>query len=384
MAQLSDRVKALVQPHLRTLEPYDPNFTPARVNLSANENTYDVPAPARALIDEAFAATPTNRYPDPMSNDLRDELAAWHGVARENVIVGNGGDELLYNFLLAFGGPGRTLVNVPPTFSEYAFFASLTQTGVRDVWRDPETFLPQADELVAAAGEASLVILTSPNNPTGDVAPLELVARVCDACSGLVMVDEAYGEFAEPDTSAEALLAEHDNLLVLHTLSKAFALAGARCGYVIAAPDAIDALAAVRQIYSVNVLTQAAALAAVRARAEFDPTVEKIVSERTRLYESLARVEGVRVWPSEGNFVLVRMAGASRVRERLRDERSILVRDFSYAPGLADCLRITVGTPEENDAVIDALAELVPEEAARAAAAGIEPAAAANKEDQDD
>ena len=384
MAQLSDRVKALVQPHLRTLEPYDPNFTPTRVNLSANENTYDVPVPARALIDEALAATPTNRYPDPMSNDLRDELAAWHGVARENVIVGNGGDELLYNFLLAFGGPGRTLVNVPPTFSEYAFFASLTQTGVRDVWRDPETFLPQANELVAAAGEASLVILTSPNNPTGDVAPLELVARVCDACPGLVMVDEAYGEFAEPGTSAEALLAEHDNLLVLHTLSKAFALAGARCGYVIAAPDVIDALAAVRQIYSVNVLTQAAALAAVRARAEFDPTVEKIVSERSRLYESLARVEGVRVWPSEGNFVLVRMAGASRVRERLRDERSILVRDFSYAPGLADCLRITVGTPEENDAVIEALAELVPEEAARVAAAGIEPAAATNKEDQDD
>lgn len=384
MAQLSDRVKALVQPHLRTLEPYDPNFTPTRVNLSANENTYDVPAPARTLIDEALAATPTNRYPDPMSNDLRDELAAWHGVSRENVIVGNGGDELLYNFLLAFGGPGRTLVNVPPTFSEYAFFASLTQTGVRDVWRDPETFLPREDELVAAAGEASLVILTSPNNPTGDVAPLELVARVCDACPGLVMVDEAYGEFAEPGTSAEALLAEHDNLLVLHTLSKAFALAGARCGYVIAAPDVIAALAAVRQIYSVNVLTQAAALAAVRARAEFDPTVEKIVSERSRLYESLARVEGVRVWPSEGNFILARMAGASRVRERLRDERSILVRDFSYAPGLADCLRITVGTPEENDAVIEALSEIVSEEAARAAAAGKEPACATNKEDQDD
>ena len=378
MAQLSDRVKALVQPHLCTLEPYDPNFTPTRVNLSANENTYDVPAPARALIDEALAATPTNRYPDPMSNDLRDELAAWHGVSRENVIVGNGGDELLYNFLLAFGGPGRTLVNVPPTFSEYAFFASLTQTGVRDVWRDPETFLPQADELVAAAGEASLVILTSPNNPTGDVVALELVARVCDACPGLVMVDEAYGEFAAAGTSAEALLAEHD------TLSKAFALAGARCGYVIAAPDVIDALAAVRQIYSVNVLTQAAAIAAVRARAEFDPTVEKIVSERLRLYESLARVEGVRVCPSEGNFILARMAGASRVRERLRDERSILVRDFSYAPGLADCLRITVGTPEENDAVIEALSEIVPEEAARAVAAGNESACATNKEDQDD
>ena len=363
MAQLSDRMRELVQPHLRDLEPYDPNFAPTRVNLSANENTYGVPAAVRAAMDEALAATPTNRYPDPMSNDLRAALAAWHGVRRENVIVGNGGDELLYNLVLAFGGPGRTLVNVPPCFSEYAFFASLAQTEVVDVWRDPETLLPRADELVEAARAASLVVLTSPNNPTGDVTPLGLVRRVCEACPGLVLVDEAYGEFAEEGTSAEALLGEHDNLLVLHTLSKAFALAGARCGYVIAAPDVIDALAAVRQIYSVNVLTQAAALVAVGRREEFAPVVAKIRRERTRLAEALGRIEGVRVWPSEGNFVLVRIARASRVRERLRDEYSILVRDFSYAPGLADCLRITVGTPEENGAVIDALAALVAEEA---------------------
>lgn len=369
MAELSERVRALLQPHLRAIDVYDPNFTPTRVNLSANENTYDVPAVARAAIDEALAAAHANRYPDPLSNDLRDALAAWHGVARENVIVGNGGDELLYNFLLAFGGPGRTLVNVPPTFSEYAFFASMTQTGVVDVWRDPDTFLPDADALVEAARSASLVILTSPNNPTGDVAPLELVRRVCEACPGLVMLDEAYGEFADPGTSAEALLASHDNLVVLHTLSKAFALAGARCGYVLAAPDVAAAFGAVRQIYSVNALTQAAALTAVTRRDEFAPTVEKIKAERARLLAGL-RVLGERlpvtVWPSEGNFLLVRVPGASRIRNRLRDEFSILVRDFSCAPGLADCLRITVGTPEENDAVLDALAILVPEEATNA------------------
>lgn len=369
MAQLSPRVQALLQPHLRTLDVYDPNFTPTRVNLSANENTYDVPPAARAAIDEALAATPTNRYPDPLANDLRDALAAWHGVRRENVIVGNGGDELLFNFLLAFGGPGRVLVNCPPTFSEYAFFASMTQTEVRDVLRDPETYLPPADALVAAARDASLVILTSPNNPTGDVAPASLVCALCDACPGLVMVDEAYGEFAAPGSSVEPLLAEHDNLIVLHTLSKAFALAGARCGYVLAAPDVAAAFGAVRQIYSVNVLTQAAALVAVTHRADFAPTVEKIREERTRLSAALCVLGEslpVTVWPSEGNFVLLRVPGASRVRNRLRDEFSILVRDFSYAPGLADCLRITVGTPEENDAVLEALSILIPEEAAHA------------------
>ncbi len=366
MAQLSERMRELVQPHLRDIETYDPNFTPTRVNLSANENTYGVPAEARAAIDAALAATQTNRYPDPMSDELRDELASWHGVARENVIVGNGGDELLFNFLLAFGGPGRTLVNVPPAFSEYAFFASLVQTEVTDVWRDPATLLPREDELVEAAKTAQMVVLTSPNNPTGDLTSADLVRRLCETCPGLVMVDEAYVEFAAEGASVQPLLAEYSNLVVLHTLSKAFALAGTRCGYIVAAPDVVEALAAVRQIYSVNVFTQAAALAAVKNRAFFEPVVAQVREERGRLYEALSRIEGVQLWPSEGNFLLARMARASQVRTRLRDEFSILVRDFSYAPGLADCLRITVGTPEENDAVIEALSVLVPEEASRA------------------
>ena len=197
MAELTSRMKELVQPYLAGIEPYDPNFTPTRINLSANENTYPVPAGVREAVDAALAATPLNRYPDPMSNDLRDELAAWHGVTRENVCVGNGGDELLYNYLLAFGGAGRTLLNCPPCFSEYAFFASLCQTEVRDVWRDPATFELDQAAVLAAAPECNLAIVTSPNNPTGDVAPLDFVAALCDACPGMVMVDEAYVEFAD-------------------------------------------------------------------------------------------------------------------------------------------------------------------------------------------
>ena len=296
MAELTPRMKELVQPYLAGIEPYDPNFTPTRINLSANENTYPVPAGVREAVDAALAATPLNRYPDPMSNDLRDELAAWHGVARENVCVGNGGDELLYNYLLAFGGAGRTLLNCPPCFSEYAFFASLCQTEVRDVWRDPA----------------------------------------------------------------------HPNLVILHTLSKAFGAAGTRLGYVIAAPEVIDVFAAIRQIYSVNVLSQAAALACVRARDAYAPVVAQVATERERELCALRAMaaEGlpVEVWPSAANFVLVRTSHATRVRERLRDEYSILVRDFSYAPGLADCLRITVGTPQENDEVLAAFAVLVKEE----------------------
>lgn len=186
----------------------------------------------------------------------------------------------------------------------------------------------------------------------------------------MVMVDEAYIEFADAsfgaDATAQGLIEKHSNLVILHTLSKAFGAAGARCGYVIAAPEVIDVFAAIRQIYSVNVLTQAAALAAVRARDAYAPVVAQVAAERERVKAALeafaAKGLPVEVWPSFGNFLLVRMAHATRVRERLRGEYSILVRDFSYAPGLADCLRITVGTPEENDAVLSALAVLVKEE----------------------
>ena len=284
MSELTPRMKELVQPYLAGIEPYDPNFTPTRINLSANENTYPVPAGVREAVDAVLAATPLNRYPDPMSNDLRDELAAWHGVARENVCVGNGGDELLYNYLLAFGGVGRTLLNCPPCFSEYAFFASLCQTEVRDVWRDPATFELDQAAALAAAPECNLAIVTSPNNPTGDVAPLDFVAALCDACPGMVMVDEAYVEFADDSfgaaTTAQGLIAEHPNLVILHTLSKAFGAAGTRLGYVIAAPEVIDVFAAIRQIYSVNVLSQAAALACVRARDAYAPVVAQVASER--------------------------------------------------------------------------------------------------------
>ena len=370
MAELSARMKELVQPYLAGIEPYDPNFTPCRINLSANENTYPLPEGVRAAVDAALAATPLNRYPDPMSNDLRDELARWHGVARENICVGNGGDELLYNFLLAFGGTGRTLLNCPPCFSEYAFFASLCQTEVRDVWRDPVTFELDQAAVLEAASACDLAIVTSPNNPTGDLAPRDFVAALCDACPGMVMVDEAYIEFADGSFGAEAtcqeLLAEHANLVILHTLSKAFGAAGCRLGYVIAAPDVIDVFGAIRQIYSVNVLTQAAATAAVRARDAYAPVVAKIAAERERVLAELRGLaaEGlpVEVWPSTANFLLVRLPGATRVRERMRDEYSILVRDFSYAPGLAGCLRVTVGTPGENDEVLAALAALVKEE----------------------
>lgn len=352
-----------VRPSLASFEPYDPAFTPCRVNLSANENTHEMPEEYADAVRAALAATPLNRYPDPMANALRDALARRHGVSRGSIVVGNGGDEVLFNLLMAFGGPGRTLVTCPPDFSEYALFAQMTETPHVAVPRDAEDFSVDANALVAAAAGAALVILTSPNNPTGGLLDRALLRRLLDETDALVLVDEAYVEFAPEGTSVVGLVASEPRLVVLRTLSKAFGLAGVRAGYLVAAPAVVDVLGAVRQIYSVDVLAQAAALAAVTHRDALAPVVADVAAERERLSAGLSALPGVRTWPSAGNFVLVRVAGAHRVWERLRDEHSVLVRDFSSAPGLEGCLRISVGTREENDVLLDALATLLREEA---------------------
>ena len=343
----------LVRPNIWALEPYscardEFKGMEAHVFLDANENPYNAPY---------------NRYPDPLSNELRDVLAERHGVQRSSVMVGNGGDEVLFNLFFAFGGAGRTLVTCPPDFSEYANFATMCEMPVKRVWRNADDFSLDVDALVEASKDAAMVVVTSPNNPTGDLVDHAVIRRLLDETDALVLVDEAYVEFAPDGSSVIDWVAENPRLMVLRTLSKAFALAGLRCGYLVADPSIIDELSAIRQIYSVDVLAQATAVAAVKAREELRPVVSDIKAERERLSLRLGNITSLHQWPSEANFILVRIPHASQVRQRLRDEFSILVRDFSYAPGLADCLRITVGTREENDRLVEALTSLEKEEA---------------------
>ena len=352
-------VSERVRPALAGFEPYDPAFSPCEINLSANENTHALPDDVRLAIERELLSTPLNRYPDPLSNELRDELAAWHGVARENVMVGNGGDEVLFNILFAFGGPGRALVVTPPCFEEYKNFAKMCETDVVEVWRRETDYAVNANALVDAAQAAHLVMLTSPNNPTGDLVDPRLVRRLLDETDALVLLDEAYVEFAPEGSSLVDWVVDNPRLMVLRTLSKAFALAGLRCGYLVADRAIVDVLAAIRQIYSEDVLAQAVATAAVRQRESLVPVIRDIVSERAWLSASLQTFAGVTQWPSAANFLLVRVPNAAVVRARLRDEHSVLVRDFSYAPGLADCLRITVGTHDENERLVAALAAVL-------------------------
>ena len=344
-------------PQLQGLVPYDPKYLPARAYLSANENPRDVETEIRQKIISAIRKVPLNRYPDPLANDLRDMIAEANGLDRDQVLLGNGGDELLFNIALAWGGPGRKFLNLPPTFSVYAANARLTGTEVVDVPRLADYSIDE--EAVFARlghGDIDYVIVASPNNPTGKLANEEFLVKLLNATDALVLVDEAYFEFSR--TTMRPYLAMHKNLLILRTFSKAFSLAGVRMGYILGNAEVIREFLKVRQPYSVDAVSQAIAREVFSERQKFERGIMAIISERDRLLEELAKVPGVTVYPSDSNYILFKLEGADKVWEALY-ARGILVRDFSHAPMLEDCLRVSIGTEEENNEFLAALREIV-------------------------
>ncbi|MDR3315025.1 MAG: histidinol-phosphate transaminase [Coriobacteriales bacterium] len=341
--------------HLAGLEPYDPKYLPARVYLNANENPCDPSAELRAELAQLAKTLPFNRYPDPLAHDLCAAIAGVCGVSVEQVLVGNGGDELLLNLLLAYGGRERRLLIAPPCFSSYAFDALLTTTTVVSLERTEQFWLDEDAILQrVATGTIDLVMLASPNNPTGDCLTADFVERLLAASDALVVIDQAYVEFAQPQFDLTGLLSRHQNLALLRTFSKAYGLAGLRLGYLLASPAVIAELIKVRQPYSVDSYSAAAGKAVLGHSNEVLQLAQGIAADRDRLAGALAALPGVEVFPSEANYLLLRVAGAQELWQRLYDDFGILLRDFSAAPGLTDCLRVSVGTPEQNQQLLQA------------------------------
>ncbi|MDR3053331.1 MAG: histidinol-phosphate transaminase [Coriobacteriales bacterium] len=345
--------------YLTDLEPYDPQYLPARIYLSANENPYGLPPEVKQALVEKIGNQTLHRYPDPLAKDLRAQLALLNGVDVSQVLVGNGGDELLYILLLAYGGKGRLLLNVPPSFSAYHTDAKLTKTGVVDVPRLENGAVDEAAVLARVRrGDIDVVMLASPNNPTGECARLAFLLELLEASDALVLVDHAYIEFADPAFDLTRFLADHRNLAILRTFSKAYALAGVRLGYLLADPVVIRELLKVRQPYSVDVLSALAGSTVLAARERMQQGIDAIVAERERTRKRLRQMAGVTVFASDANFLLLRVADAHTVWEQLYERYGILVRDFSRTPGLADCLRVSIGSPQEMDEFLDALQAL--------------------------
>lgn len=343
-------------PRIANIEPYDPKSLPCDVFISANESPYNIPHGIRESIVKRIGELDFNRYPDPLANKLRDQIASMYGLTRDNVILGNGGDEILFNLMLTWGGPGRTLMNFPPCFGIYQLNAEITGTNVVNIDRVGDDFHIDVDAAVErlGQGDVDVVILTSPNNPTGCCTAVEDVRRILDATDALVLVDEAYIEFA-PEKTCRELLDEYENVLILHTFSKAFSAAGVRLGYYLGAQSVIKEFLKVRQAYSVDALSQVVGEEVIAGREHFDGQIDRIVAARPVLMEQLAALPGVKVHPSDANFILVTLPQAKTVWQRLYDEHSVLVRNVSGDPLLKDCLRITVGTDEENSKLIAGL-----------------------------
>lgn len=353
---------------LASLKPYVPGPSTLDIVLSANENSYGLADKVASLVANRLSQVKTNRYPDVACNSLRERLAAIYGLSPENFVIGNGGDEFLLNVYIGFGGPDRYVIDTPPTFSEYRLNAELTATPYYTVGRkedfslDVEGIIAKARELEERGAREGIVILTTPNNPTGNVSTLDEIRAIADNTHALVLVDEAYQEFSS-SASALELLDECPNIVVLRTLSKAFALAGARVGYLVAQPQVIDVFLAVRQPYSVNVFSHAAAEVILDNRDELLEVVKTIKLERASLIEGLfalaRRYPGIEVYPTEANFVFVKVPKAAQVAGLLETEHSIGVRNYASYPSIEECLRITVGTPQENEAVVAALGQIL-------------------------
>ena len=348
-----------IRDDLRGKSPYGAPQKHVRIELNVNENTHPIPEPvARDVIESLARAILTiNRYPDREFTQLRDGLAEYlgQGLTRDNIWAANGSNEILQQIMQAFGGPGRSILGFPPTYSMHSIIASGTGTTWIAAERDAEFEISPATA-VAAIREHNpdIVIFCSPNNPTGTPLSLETIEAAYDATDKIVIVDEAYAEFAPAGApSALTLLPGRPRLIVSRTMSKAFAFAGARLGYLAADPAIADALRLVRLPYHLSSLTQAAAVAALQHSSEMLAMVNDIARERDRIVDRLSEL-GYHPWPTWSNFVLFGgVESPSEVFQTLLDQ-GIIIRDL----GIPGHLRVSAGTHAETTAFLDAMAAL--------------------------
>jgi len=344
----------LLRPEIRELTPYKAaDYVGGLIRLNANETPWRPPG------DDSRDGL--NRYPEPRPAELTQRLTDFYGVGQGQLLVTRGSSEAIDVLIRSFCREGRdSIVICPPTFGMYEVYARIQGAGVQQLplERAAGYSLPVDKILREWLPTTKLVFVCSPNNPTGNRIPDADVARLCTSLvgRGVVVLDAAYQEFAETDPMRE-LLAKHDNLVVLRTLSKALSLAGVRCGVLIGRIELVDLLGRVLPPYCFPTTSQDAVLRLLvpEARQELANRRARIIAERQRLMARLPELPGIkRVWPSAANFILIESADAPAMVARARSAR-ILLRDFSWDPLLPGCVRITVGSPEENDQLLEAL-----------------------------
>ena len=341
-------ITALVRPNIRSLRAYNAKEIPCRVKLDANESPFPLSGWTAHKSAGLLEAASTNRYPDPEAKELREMVARLFGVRPETILQGNGSDELIYYLITTFGGP---VLYPVPTFSMYGIISgALGEKGIavpldRDFDIDTKKMMQVVKE-----ERPKLIFLSSPNNPTGNCFSAERVLKLIEASSGIVVVDEAYQPFAS-EKGFLPLLKDYRNLVIMRTLSK-IGFAALRLGFLIADREIIREVNKVRLPFNVNTLSQKLAVSALKNTKMLKAAIGTIVSERERLMREMEKMGGVAPYPSEANFILFRVKDPDRLYHGLL-KKGILVRNMN--DGIRGCLRVTVGTPEENTAFLKAL-----------------------------
>ena len=348
----SSSIKSRISKNVRSISPYSVPRIECSVKLDGNESPYDLEDEEKLLLSKRLAKLPVNRYPDPEALGVITSLSRALGFPTDGVLLGNGSDEIIQMIVEVFGGKNGCVLVPSPTFSMYRITSLILGKRVTEVALDENFDIDLGPTLeMIRAEDPDIVFLATPNNPTGNSFSEEKVLEILEASAGAVVVDEAYCDFSKK--SYIPYIEKYENLLVLRTMSK-IGFAGARLGMLFAQPQIVSEVNKARLPYNINSLSQLVMSFAFENPEVIQRKVDLILRERERLRDALERIEAIYVYPTDANFFLVRVPDADFLFTELV-KNDILVRRFEGRGRLADCLRITVGTSDENDRLIEAL-----------------------------
>jgi histidinol-phosphate aminotransferase len=349
-------ISSLAREDLKCMVPYHAPYYHDVIKLDANENPYGFPPEVLTQIFREVASGDLSRYPDAAADKLRKNLSDYIQVRPENIMVGNGSDELILNLMLAFG-PGGKFAVATPTFSMYEVHGRIASSMMLEVPR-ADDFRIDVNGLISAASqpEVKIVVICSPNSPTGNTVLPEEIEKILRSANSIVVVDEAYNEFG--GESCVPLMDKYANLVILRTFSKAFGMAGLRVGYLLAGSLVINELLKVKQPYNLNVFSQTAACLVMQNLPLFKDRVNKILQEREKLFGELSVLKNIKAYPTQANFIMFSTGlPADKIYQELLGQ-GVLIRNVA-GPRLPRCLRVSVGTAEENRIFIEKLSGII-------------------------
>lgn len=348
-------IEDLIRPEIRSFTPYNANQQPYKIKLDANESPFNIPAEARQKLADFILNDPKlNLYPDTDSNELREAISRNWGVEKEMVLVGTGSDQLIQVIANAFIGCGDKVLYPVPSFGMYKDSCIIAGGAAVKYELDPENNYEYSKEKIVEAyieQKPKIIYICNPNNPTGNLMPVDDILEVVRYCkNSVVIVDEAYAEFC--DATVIPYVEKYENLLVLRTFSKAYGIAGVRCGYSIASAKLTGIVNLTKPPYNISSLSQLVAMLVLEEKGQIEENIAYLVKERDWLAAELLKVKGIKVYNSAANFILIRIENSKEVYKKLC-EKGIFIRAFGQAPMLEGCMRISIGTHEQNAILLD-------------------------------